>query len=217
MVAGEGAPNHTPLPCPAARRRGAAPGEDRTRAQREQEKRENPMLEHVGTIITVGLWLSVIALLVVAITVWNVWRRESFPEVAYGGVSLTPRRVRWLWTLALVGATVIGSARDPIIMNSVDMNDPDAEATAQARGDDGIRTTSMQVPLPFYRYEREDVTRAGLPVSSHELRGFVLPTPLLWTLLAYVFLVVRFNPDGRWTRRILHGRKATRAGDDASP
>jgi len=173
------------------------------------------MLEHAGTLITVGLWLSVVALLVVAITVWNVWRRESLPEVAYGGVSLTPRRVRWLWTAALLGATLIGSARDPMIFTSIDMNDPDAEAAAQVDAD--TRSTSRSVPLPFYRYEREDVTRGGLPISSHEMRGFVLPTPLLWTLLAYVFLVIRFNPDGRWTRRILHGRKGARAGDDGPP
>jgi len=173
------------------------------------------MLEHANTIIAAGLWLSVVAFLVVAGTLWNLWRRDALPEVAYGGVSLTPRRVRWLWTAALLGSTVLGAANDPIVRSTSDMTDPDAEAAAAPT--DQRRTVGRTVPLPFYRYEREDVTLGGVPVSSHELRGFVLPTHLLWTLLAYVFLVVRFNPDGRWTRRILHGRRATRAAADPLP
>lgn len=163
------------------------------------------MIENAATIITVGLWLSVTVLFVVAGVLWNLWRRETLPEVGYGGVALTPHRVRWLWTAALLGATAVGSARNPMVSNTTTTEDPEARAAA-APGD-ATRTTSRSVPLPFYRYEREDVSLGGVPVSSREMRGFVLPTPLLWALLAYLFLVVRFNPDGRWTRRILHGRR----------
>jgi len=163
------------------------------------------MIEHADTIIAAGMWLSGIAYLVVAGTLWNLWRRSSLPEVAYGGVSLTPRRVRWLWTGALVGATLLGSANDPMVRSSVDLSDPEAEAAASPTAQ--TRRQSTSVPLPFYRYEKEEVSRGGMTLTTHELRGFVLPGELLWTLLAYLFLVVRFNPDGRWTRRLLHGRK----------
>lgn len=162
------------------------------------------MLEHADTIITVGLWLSVASLLLVAVIIWNVWRRPALPEAAYGGVALTTRRVRWLWTLALLGATALGSANDPVVRKAEDGHDPDVAAAAAPTAQ--RRTVSRSVPMPFYRYEREDVFLDGEPVAYHELRGFVLPGPLLWALLAYLFLVVRFNPDSRWTRRILHGR-----------
>jgi len=163
------------------------------------------MLEHADAFITAGLWLSAVALLAVGVTLWHLWRRASVPEVAYGGVTLAPRRLRWLWTAWLVGATLLGSANDPLIMSTLDTDDPEAQAAASPA--DEIRRTSTSLPLPFYRYERENVTVGGVPVSSQELRGFVVPTPLLWAFLAYFFLVVRFNPDSRWTRRILHGRK----------
>jgi hypothetical protein len=163
------------------------------------------ILEHADAIITAGLWLSGVAFLVVAATLWNLWRRASLPEVAYGGVSLTPRRVRWLWTGALLGATLLGSANEPIVRSSVDTNDPDAEAVASLNDQTRRKTTTM--PLPFYRYEKEEISRGGITLNTHELRGFVLPSELLWVLLAYVFLVIRFNPDSWWTRRFLHGRK----------
>ncbi|HSG09608.1 MAG TPA: hypothetical protein VLA36_14700 [Longimicrobiales bacterium] len=163
------------------------------------------MIENAAVVITAGLWLSVVVLFVVAGILWNLWHRESLPEVAYGGVALAQRRVRWLWTAALLGATAMGSARDPMVTNTTTMEDPDARAAASPS--DAMRTTSRNVPLPFYRYEREDVSLGGVAVASREMTGFVLPTPLLWALLAYLFLVVRFNPDSRWTRRILHGRK----------
>lgn len=169
------------------------------------------MIEHADAIITAGLWLSVVALLVVTATVVNVWRRRTMPEVAYGGVALTQRRVRILWTAALVGATVIGSANDPMVVSSTDMRDPDAQAAAAPTAPS--RSTSVSVPLPFYRYERNETSVGGVMLTSHELRGFVLPTPLLWTLLAYVFLVIRFNPDSAWTRRFLHGRKREQERD----
>jgi len=169
------------------------------------------MLEHASGIITAGLWLSGVAYLLVAGALWNLWRRASLPDVAYGGVSLTSRRVRWLWTVALLGATLLGSSNDPIVRSSVDMNDPDAEAVAAVTDD--VRQVTTNVPLPFYRYEKQETSRGGVVLTTHELRGFVLPSELLWTLLAYLFLVIRFNPDGRWTRRILHGRKAARDAD----
>lgn len=169
------------------------------------------MLEHADAIIAAGLWLSVVAYLVVVATVWNVWRRDAMPEVAYGGVAITQRRVRILWTAALVGATVVGSANDPVVVSSTDMQDPDAQAAAAHTG--SSRSTSVSVPLPFYRYEKNETSVEGVVLTSHELRGFVLPTPLLWTLLAYLFLVIRFNPDSRWTRRFLHGTRRDRERD----
>lgn len=170
------------------------------------------MLEHAGSIISAGPWLSGVAYLVVASTLWNLWRREALPDVAYGGVSLTPRRVRWLWTAAILGATVLGSANDPVVRTSVDMNDPDAQGSVSPTAD--RREGSITVPLPFYRYEKVETSRGGVVMTTHELRGFVVPFELIWTLLAYLFLVVRFNPDSWWTRRFLHGRKRRWSSDD---
>lgn len=173
---------------------------------------ELAMLEHANTFITAGIWLSVGAFAVLAGVLWHVWRRDVIPEVAYGGVALAPRRLRWLWTVALLGSIALGAAADPFLVTSTDMNAP-AEHEAAPRPE-VTRTIDRTIPLPFYRYERKEVTVDGVPQSSHELRGLVLPTPFLLTLLAYFFLVVRFKPDGRWTRRILYGRKEAGAGDN---
>jgi hypothetical protein len=65
----------------------------------------------------------------------------------------------------------------------------------------------MTLPLPFYRYERERTYGDGELASEEILEGFLIPWPLLSGLIAYLLLVLRWNPENRWALRILRGRR----------
>ena len=153
-------------------------------------------------LFPMGKVLSVITLILVVAAIWNVFRWKSFPGVAYGGVSLSPRRLRWVWFTALLAAFGFGINEDPVHeLPTTLWEDPEAAAAATAS-----RTVTVYLPLPFYSYDREKVYGDGELVRDHLVEGFVLPWPLISALVAYLVLVVRWKPENRWARRILQGR-----------
>jgi hypothetical protein len=74
-------------------------------------------------------------------------------------------------------------------------------------------TRQVQLPLPFYRYERVRQYRGEHLVEEEVLEGALIPWALISALLAYLVLVIRWNPESRWALRALHGRRR-RGGDD---
>ena len=153
-------------------------------------------------LFPMGKVLSFITLVLVVAAIWNVWRRKSFPGVAYGGVSLSPRRLRWVWFTALLAAFGFGINEDPVTVSTSLWEDPEAAAAVTAS-----RTVTVNLPLPFYSYDREKVYGDGELVRDYLVEGFVLPWPLISALVAYLVLVVRWKPENRWARHILQGRK----------
>ena len=157
---------------------------------------------NVPLVLMAGKVLSGVAVLLLLLAFWNVWRRESLPDVAYGGISLSTKRLRWIWVLVLAGGFALGVNEDPTVRSTRSMEDPEALASAS-----DIRTVSINFPLPFYRFERERIFGAGELLSEQVLEGFVIPGPLISALLAYLILVVRWDSSNRFARRILQGRK----------
>lgn len=84
--------------------------------------------------------------------------------------------------------------------------DPDAAATVE--GTD--RSTALDLPVLFYRYQREAVSRSGTLLSETVLEGVMIPWQLMSALLAYVILVVRWDLTNRWAQHVLHGRRGAR-------
>jgi hypothetical protein len=160
------------------------------------------MQANIEILLTVGKALSALMLLVVLVAIVSVWRRRSFPSVGYGGVSLSYRRLRWLWVGILLGSTGLGIAEDPIASLTHTQEDPEVLEAASS-----LRNTGMTLPLPFYRYERERTYGDGELASEEILEGFLIPWPLLSGLIAYLLLVLRWNPENRWALRILRGRR----------
>jgi len=123
--------------------------------------------------------------------------------VSYGGITLGQTRLRWVWFLLLIGALGIGVAEDPILNESgTGEADP-----ALLEGDPPTRTVYVTVPLPFYRYDRQRTYVEGRLAAESITRGVLIPWTLLSALLAYLVLVVRWNRENRWAKRILHGRR----------
>jgi hypothetical protein len=159
----------------------------------------------VTGFILAGKTFSAVALLVVLIVLLNIWRRSSFPGVSYGSISLSHGRLRWLWTSIIIGAVALGSAEDPIARLESTREDDERLAAAESR-----RQTSLTVPLPFYRYERQRIYADDEIAVDNTLEGFLIPWALLSALLAYLVLVVRWNPENRLALRILQGRRRRR-------
>ncbi|NNM03667.1 MAG: hypothetical protein HKO65_01085, partial [Gemmatimonadetes bacterium] len=143
-----------------------------------------------------------LAILLVLWAMWNVWRRKSLPEVAYGTISLSQRRLRWIWFLVLAGGFGFGVNEDPVVVSTLEMEDPEALDAAGS-----TRVVSVGLPLPFYRFERQRVYGGEELLQEETLEGFVIPGPLISALVAYLILVIRWNSSSRLARRILQGRK----------
>ena len=156
----------------------------------------------VAQILLAGKVLSALALLVVLAAVVNVWRRRSFPGLAYGGIVLASRRIRWIWFLVLTGALGFGVNEDPILVSTRSMNDPEAADSAAV-----LKRVNLSVPLPFYSYRRERTFGDGVLVAEDVTEGFLVPWPLVSALFAYLVLVLVWNPNNPWARRILQGRR----------
>jgi hypothetical protein len=159
------------------------------------------MEQGLGWLFPVGLGLSALTVLVFLWVLWRLWRTRDFPVVSYGGLSIPDRRVRWLWFIVMTGAFGLGVMQDPILTSNIT-----AEETEEVEGTPVV-STSFLVPLPFYRYEREKEFRGGALVFDQRTTSLLIPWPLPGAFLAYFLLVVRWNPDSRWVRRFLFGRK----------
>lgn len=155
--------------------------------------------------ILAGKVLSAVAIIAFLAVLWNIWRRSSFPGVSYGDIHLSHGRLRWLWFSIMLGALALGSAEDPIARRTSTMEDEELLAAAT-----GSRQTSLSIPLPFYRYERTRVHVGDDLAVENTLEGFLIPWALLSAFLAYLVLVVRWNPESRIALRILRGRRRRR-------
>jgi hypothetical protein len=102
----------------------------------------------------------------------------------------------------MVGALGLGVVQDPFLVSTVT-----AEETEEVEASD-IVSTGVLVPLPFYRYERAKEYRGGVLVFDQRTTSLLVPWPLLVSFLAFYLLVLRWNPESRWVRRFLLGRRA---------
>lgn len=162
-------------------------------------------LPDVSGFILAGKILSAVAIIALLAVTWNIWRRSSFPGVSYGSISLSHGRLRWLWFSIMLGAFALGAAEDPIARFENTIED---EELLEAAGT--TRQTSLSIPLPFYRYERQRVYADDQLAVDNTFEGFLIPWALLSAFLAYVVLVVRWNPENRLALRILQGRRRRR-------
>lgn len=153
-------------------------------------------------IFLVGMGLSVVTVALVLAAFIDIWRRKTFPKVAYGGITLTVHRMKWIWGLTLLGAFGFGVNEDPITTRSFSSGNLEV---AQAAGP--VRTVSVDLPMPFYQYHRARYSVAGEVLAEEGWEGFGLPWPLLSALFAYWVLVLHWNPGNRFARRILQGRR----------
>ena len=165
-------------------------------------------------LLVSGLSLSAVTMIVLGWMILNCWRRGSLPAVSYGGMTIPEKRLRWIWMLFLVGAFGFGVAEDAIPLTSLsqDSDGPAVEEPAEALPP-GTETVSWSLfaPLPFIRYEHETERRGETIVRDYRLWSFLIPTPLLAAMFAYLVLVVFWHPERRSARRLLLGKRAVRA------
>lgn len=160
------------------------------------------MIVDVTFVMTLGKVLSGLASLLALGAVISVWRRASFPSVAYGGVSLSNRRIRWVWFLVILGGFTLGVGEDPVVTRTHSPDNPNSPSPEQM-----TRAVTVSIPLPFYWYERVRYYEAGALVGESVAEGFLIPWQLLSALFAYLVLVLLWNPDSPWALRILRGRR----------
>jgi hypothetical protein len=169
------------------------------------------MTEHIGTVLLVAKVLSALMLVVLVIALIDVWRRRAMPVISYGGLELSASRMRWIWFGLLVGSLGVAAAGDLLAIRSHSFEDPVTEDGQPRAGALVIR--QVQLPLPFYRYERVRQYKGQHLVEEEIVEGALIPWALISALFAYLVLVVRWNPESRWALRALHGRR--RGRDDA--
>jgi len=165
-------------------------------------------------LIVSGLSLSALTMIVLGWMIVNCWRRGSMPAVSYGGLTLPEKRLRWIWILFLTGAFGFGVAEDPIFFISPQGHSEEAAAADPAEEvPPGTETLSWSLfaPLPFIRYERETERLGDTIVRDYRLWSFLIPTPLLAAMFAYLVLVVFWHPERTSARRLLLGKRAVRA------
>jgi hypothetical protein len=166
------------------------------------------MNERIGGLLVLAQILAGLSLVVVFGTLIHLWRRPSLPAISYGGIELSIGRMRWLWTGTLVGAVLSSALDDPIAVQSDITEDPERVAAAAL-----TRSTNLSVPLPFFHYSRdrtwvEDIRGAELELAEETVtRGLTFPRGLFAALITYGVLVLWWDPESRWARRILHGKK----------
>ena len=166
------------------------------------------MTDHIDTVLLVAKALSALALVVLVVAVIDVRRRRNMPVISYGGLELSASRMRWVWFGLLVGSLGVAAAGDLLAMRSHSFEDPVTEDGQPRTG--SLVTRQVQLPLPFYRYERVRQYRGGHLVEEEVVEGALIPWALISALFAYLVLVVRWNPESRWALRALHGRKRRR-------
>ena len=159
-------------------------------------------VENVGTLLLAGKILSGLAVAGVIAVIVNCWRRDAFPGITYGPIELTHGRLRWLWILFILGGFALGSAEDPVVQASTTMQDEELLESAVNR-----RQTSLDLPLPFYRFERRRVYVNDELAEESTTEYVLIPWALLGAFVAYIALVVRWNPENRLALRILRGRR----------
>jgi hypothetical protein len=168
-------------------------------------------------VIWLGLSLSGVALAGLVWMLVNCWRRDALPAASYGGLKLPERRLRWIWTLVLIGALGFGVAEDPIAQVTA-IGPPDGARSAEPESEGALtRTWSLDIPLPFYRYEREVESRDGTIIRDSRVSSLLIPKPLLGAMVAYLVLVVWWHPNRRWARRLLLGKRAVRSEAASKP
>ena len=65
--------------------------------------------DNIAMILLVGKILSGVSLLVLGVAFISLWRRETLPEVSYGGLALATRRMKWLWFTLLLGSMAMAA------------------------------------------------------------------------------------------------------------
>ena len=166
------------------------------------------MTEHIDVVLVVAKVLSALALAVLVVALIDVRRRGEMPTISYGGLELSASRMRWVWFGILVGSLGVAAGGDLIAMRSSSFEDPVTDDGLPRVGTIVIRR--VQLPMPFYRYERVRQYRDGHLVEEEEVEGALFPWALLSALFAYLVLVIRWNPESRWALRVLHGRRGAR-------
>jgi hypothetical protein len=74
-------------------------------------------------------------------------------------------------------------------------------------GDDPGTISGWSAFFPLYRYDRQRVYGDGVLVEEEIAEGFLIHWSLIWGLMAYFVLVVRWDPEGKRARRILRGKR----------
>lgn len=162
--------------------------------------------ENIGTILLAAKVLSGVSLIVFLGFILNIWLRASIPEVSYGSITLSPGRMRWLWTTFLLGSTLAAAATaDAVVVGTRTFEDPDLEASLPA-GTARVQN-SIDAPTPFYRFSRHWTSVDGQLLEEEVREEVVIPWAMLSAFLAYVILVMRWNPENRWALRILRGKR----------
>lgn len=156
-------------------------------------------------LLLVGKVLSGVMLLIFLGVLVNLWRHPSLPDLSYGGITLAWKRMRWLWFLFLTGALATGVSGDPVVSNVSTFTDA-VESATDGQEQRAVQS-SLSLPLPFYRYERERRSVDGRLVEETVVEAMVIPWELLSALVVYYFLVLKWDPENRWARRILEGKR----------
>ncbi len=166
------------------------------------------MNERIGELLVLAQILSGLSVLVLIGTLIYLWRRPALPAISYGGIELSMGRMRWLWTGALIGAFLSSALDDPIAVKSDVMEDPERVSAAVL-----TRSSSLSMPFPFFQYSRERTWVADTPGAELALaeetvtRAITFPRGLFAAFVTFGVLVIWWNPESRWARRILHGKK----------
>lgn len=74
-------------------------------------------------LFPLGIGLSVLIMAFLLAAILDVWRRPDLPGVTYGGITLSPRRMRWFWVLFLGGALGFSVNEDPVATRPIEFGD----------------------------------------------------------------------------------------------
>lgn len=148
-----------------------------------------------------GVGLSLLALVAFAFLVRDWWRRRGrFRSLELRTLRISGRTMGAVWLFVLV-LSLVASVYDPLVLKV----EASTRAAAPAMGDPFAeppdprvavqQTSTIEAPLPFYRWSRTDVHMGGRLQLTTTTRTLQIP---LWFLVG-ILLYVRFVMRGRVT------------------
>ena len=150
-----------------------------------------------------GLALSLLAVIAFVFFLRDWWRRrKQFQPLEHGTLHIDGRTMGVAWLLVLVLSFVAG-VQGPLVLKTEASTQGPAHALDDAFSGlaDGRatvqQTTTIQAPLPFYRWSRTEVRMGGRLQLTTTTRTLQVP---LW-FLAGILLYVQFVMRGRVTAR----------------
>lgn len=151
----------------------------------------------MGALQVVGVSLSVVGVVVLALLWRDLWKRSGFPGFEHGAVRVSGKGMKRVWAGVFLLAFVLGG---PAVVTQTRMDTARGiESPAIAETAPRVQhSVSWQVRLASYRHAVSETRRDGRVVDRSEGRAVLAPVWLPLAAALYWIAVVRVPRRRGW-------------------